>query len=366
MSNGLIPLDDYYAAIAHLATLPPPTKSQQQQYFAPQAQSLHLDVRDLRIHEVDKVAAAHHTDEEEAVASSDEDPGELRLPPELLRAIALVLFEEMRPVLPCWSSEVWPEEGVNALEVAAYRRSSMHALIAFSSTSLMLRSLLGPLIWAHPEPLTHPLHLASLTNLLEFYVGPHATQHDRLPYPPPLLQSLRVRFPNRFPAVNQPALAHVLSAAAGAATEDSPVCRLRDFTFESEEAPSCSVLRSLLSPPDRAAADRRIKERRDALSGEAARRKAQQLHSEHSQEIVEWERNAIGAYPLQVSRSQDQVEEEEDREGQHHDGIESLSLSCGTFWAGECNEGVGCGQQALFQRLSLSHLWSDQLTTKLR
>ncbi|PWN42752.1 hypothetical protein IE81DRAFT_113981 [Ceraceosorus guamensis] len=388
--NGLIPLDDFEAALAHLYSEKVSSSSSQRSNAADDSAFTATDQRRADQCAIERAGKSVNSwsiagDRSFKRSAAKERPtrsgspivGPAKLPPELIFHIALLLSSECAPSTPSWHLAVWPaaawtnsdgtavvSAGQAGESMAPSARRVLRTLIGLSALSTGLRRLISPLVWERID-ISYPSRLPSLHALLSYYSHAQSSKsHDRLVSPLTHVRRMHLSLPSRYSSVDQESL---LSLLNGGVRSDL----LREFIFEAGEPPSGSLLRALLPTSQRAKADKRVKAQK--IAAERLRSTSEgnksgitttfgptglrqiRVRSEMSDEVRQWEREARpGAYPaLAVTSVKSEStsafengetisdgsvktvgsEEEEDDSSPTY-GLTALSMSCSIFWPG--------------------------------
>ncbi|CEH13604.1 hypothetical protein CBOM_01515 [Ceraceosorus bombacis] len=386
--NGLIPLDDFEAALAQLHS-EKISSSSQRSNTADDSTFTATDQRSVDQCAIERAGKSVNSwsitgDRSFKRSAAKERPtrpgspiaGPAKLPPELIFHIALLLSSECAPSTPSWRLAVWPaaawtdSDGTTVVSagqagesIAPSARRVLRTLIGLSALSTGLRRLISPLVWQRID-ISYPSRLSSLHALLSYYLHAQSSKsHDRLVSPLTHVRRMHLSLPSRYSSVDQDSLVSLLN---GGVRSDL----LQEFIFEAGEPPSGSLLRALLPTSQRAQADKRVKAQKIAAErlrstsvgnksgitmtfGPTGLRQIR-VRSEMSDEVRQWEREARpGAYPaLAVTSVEPEstsavengeassdgsvktggLEEEEDSSPTH--GLTALSMSCSIFWPG--------------------------------
>jgi hypothetical protein len=333
MSSGLIPLEDFEHAIAHLSFIPT------QQLLPPKEQ--HIGP----LEELGQRLASLQND---TLLKTQRTPS---LPLEIIYLIGRLLFDSSHTTYPSWLLVLHSPTLQDAPN-----RSSMHrdfrALLNLSSICKSFRSLLAPLIW-HSIYFHHPRRFGEFVQIMKRYKsisspltalpgaipGMAASYEWRQEYPLRLVKELHLIMPQKYPGFNQDLLVALL--------KDGMNSSLRHVVWAAEDLPAASTLKAMLAQdyymPDR---------RRQPEEAFEDRQQHLGLASEiEQQDIVRWTQNSRDGEGFPATGyllPANQVLHKEKKQSYNDEqGLQSLSINCKCFWPGHAS---------LSQFTSLQHI----------
>lgn len=329
MSSGLIPLEDFEHAIAHLSFLP----------------TLPVHIKEEKrglLEEVGQNSKKHTTlllDENQIVPPT--------LPLEIIYLVGRHLFESSHLNDPAWlltlQSPTLEDPSIHSTMHLDFR-----ALLCLSSVCKSYRSLLASMIW-HSVYFHHPRHFGEFVQLMKKYnsiSSPLSTISGGCPGAPPayewkqeyplrLVKELHLVMPQKYPGFNQGLLVNLL--------RDGMNHALRHVIWEAEELPAASTLKAIVAD------DFYVPSKKPLSQQPPENQHSFGLASEIDEaDIVQWTRASRDgeSFPakgrLQPSKKRVQRKREEG-EG----GLSSLSVNCKCFWPGHAS---------LSQFTSLQHI----------
>ncbi|UZJ55905.1 hypothetical protein CBS101457_005225 [Exobasidium rhododendri] len=318
MSSGMIPLEDFEHAIAHLSFLPTlPSHVKEEEPMRP--------VTELgqRVNKQPRVYKSNRTT----------PPS---LPLEIIYMIGRLLFESSHFSSPAWLLNI-QSSSLDDHSIQSSMQVDFRALLCFSSSCKAFRSLLAPLLW-NSVYFHHPRHFGEFVQLMKRYksissplsmissgcIGSVPAYEWKHEFPLRLVKELHLVMPQKYPGFNQDLLVNLL--------RDGMNHSLRHVIWEAEELPAASTLKAMI------AEDYYMTSKQERLPVEEKSRPLLGLASEiEKADIVQWTRNSRDGESFPSSghlQSSKDVPLKKRRGGNDSTGLSSISINCKCFWPG--------------------------------
>jgi hypothetical protein len=328
MSSGLIPLEDFEHAIAHLSFLPVT-----QSAWPPQVEKrAHRDEVGLEARGMRKGRGSD--------SSSSSIKNVPTLPLEIIDLIGRLLFSSSHHTGPPWLLAL-ESPSLEEPSIQSSMRANFRALLQLSSACKSYRSLLAPLLW-HSVYFHHPRHFGEFVQLMKRYksissplsvitnglgssidtaaAGP--VYEWKQEYLLRLIKEFHLIMPQKYPGFNQDLLVTLL--------RDGMNHSLRHVIWEAEELPAASTLKAMV------AQDYYIPNKH-SITEEDTKHKYGLASEIQEEDIVQWTRDIRGGQPFPTKGELVQVTKVQRNREKSQGGLSSLSINCKCFWPGHAS-----------------------------
>lgn len=335
MSSGLIPLEDFEHAIAHLSFLPSRVVQPKEIYQEPPTE---IGQKQNFLSNEDK---------------GDENRGP-NLPLEIIHMIASLLFKSSNPSRPPWLLTLQSPKLQDPSDRSLIRRD-FRAILNLSSACKSFRSLLAPMIWQSIS-FHHPRHFGEFVQLMKRYksissplsilsngsTGVAPIYEWKQEYPLRLVRELHLVMPQKYPGFHQGLLVTLLREGMNHSLEH--------VVWEAEELPAASTLKAMLAEDYYSSTKRNSEAASSSSSWEDGQKRFGLASEIEEEDIVRWTQSGREgeAFPsskgplLSAKSIQDVHYQYRDEQG-----LQSLSVNCKCFWPGHAS---------LSQFTSLQHI----------